>query len=350
MTMGDKIYFLTNDTREYSHEEITALIFAGKLVKRSLIWEKSLPNWIHLEECSDFTDIFKEYDREAEERFKRAEGTDEETLKKREMKKMFETVGEEEIKAKTDWKYILKWITLGVLILFIPVIYFSMTKILHSGTIFDEGTEEDEVEKINISELKYRSGLIRIDDVKGVSIKKVEKSEEDKILQEVILQMRKEDAVKKEKEAGSGKKIVKSSSLFDKVSDDEISAFRRSLLKKTAGKRVEKGAVADSSFGKGGQIELTSKQINSTLKKNYPTIRHCYERALKLDVGTKGRMEVTLHILGNGKVAKVVNNTPRFKGTEMERCVEEIIKSRWQFPSFDGTLTTVTIPFVLSAQ
>ncbi len=348
--MDEKVYFLTNDNREYSHEEITALIFAGKLVKRSLIWEKSLPNWIHLEECADFIDIFKEYDREAEEKFKKAAGKDEETLKKREMKKMFDSVSEEEIKTTTDWKYIFKWIVSGIFILVLPFIYFAISNLVRTGHIFEE-SEEEHIESININDLKYRSGLIRIDEVKGVAIKRVERNEEDKILQEVILQMRREDAEKKQKEEKKPEKsIVRSSSLFDKVSDEELNAFRQSLLQKTGGRRVEDKAAGGTAFAQGGQIELTSKQVNEVLKQNSSTIRHCYERALKLDVGIRGRMEVTLHILGNGKVAKVVNNTPRFKGTEMERCVDEMIRTRWQFPSFEGTMTTVTVPFVLTAQ
>jgi len=345
--MENKIYFLPNDNMEYSHEEISALIFTGKLVKRSLIWEKSLPNWIHLEECSDFDDVFKEYDKEAAEKFKKAEGLDDESIKKREMKKMFEKVSDEKIEHKTDWLYIGKWIVLGMLILFIPLTYHLMTNYVQTGSLFEE--EVESVETLNMNELRYRSGLLRIDEVKGIAIKKVEKREEDKILEEVILQMRKEDAEKQVKEGKPAQKQA-STSLFDKVSDEELNAFRTSFLKKAGSGNVAKGNVADSSFAKGGAVELTSKQINETLKKNYSTIRHCYERALKSDVGIRGRMEVTLHILGNGKVAKVVNNTPRFKGTEMERCVNDMITGKWQFPSFDGTLTTVTIPFVLSAQ
>ena len=352
--MEDKTYFLPNDQREYSHEEITALIFAGKLVKRSLIWEKSLPDWIYLGDFEDFAEIFKEYDREAEEKFKRAEGTDEETLQKREMKKMFENVSEEKIKTTTDWRYIFKWVALGILILIIPTVYYSITNLVKTSSIFE--LEEEETEKLNLRDLKYRSGLIKIDEVKGVAIQKIDKKEEDKILEEIILQMRKEDAAKEIKETKKEKKEqiaekTASASLFDKVSDEELSAFRKSFLKKADSASTAKSAATkDSSFAKGGQIELTSKQINTTIKKNYSTIRHCYERALKTDVGIRGRMEVTLHIIGNGKVAKVVNNTPRFKGTEMERCVNEMITGKWQFPRFEGTLTTVTIPFVLSAQ
>jgi hypothetical protein len=350
-TMEEKIYFLPNENIEYSFEEITALIFDGKLQKKSLIWEKSLIEWTPLEKIQDFTEIFTQYDQLAEEKFKKAMGTDEETIQKREMKKMLDTVSEEEhIEPGTDWKYIFKWITLGVLILMIPVTYYMITSLVQTGTVFDTDDDDSIVEKLNMSDLKYRSGLIRIDEVKGVAIQKVERKEEDKILEEVILQMRREDAEKEQKEAKIAEKAAPKASLFDKVSDEEINAFRSSFLKKAGGGSVAKGSTPDSSFAKGGAVELTSKQINETLKKNYSTIRHCYERALKTDVGIRGRMEVTLHILGNGKVAKVINNTPTFKGTEMERCVSEMITGKWQFPSFDGTLTTVTIPFVLTAQ
>ncbi len=350
--MEEKIYFLPDDNHEYSQEEISALIFDGKLVKRSLIWEKSLPDWIYLGDHGDFKEVFDLYDKEAEEKIKKALGEDEETLQKREMKKMFEDVSEEKIKTSVEWSYVVKWAALGILILLIPAIYFLVTNLAQKGAFFEHDDEQN-IETINISDLKYRSGIIRIDEIKGIEIQKVGKKEEDRILEEVILQMRKEDAVKEEKTAKKGETPTRktaSASLFDKVSDEELKAFRSSFMKKAGAGSTAKPTATESTFAKTGQVELTQKQISEAIKSNYSTIRHCYERALKTDVGVRGRMEVTLHILGNGKVAKVVNNTPRFKGTEMERCVNEMITSRWTFPSFEGTLTTVTIPFVLSAQ
>jgi len=60
-------------------------------------------------------------------------------------------------------------------------------------------------------------------------------------------------------------------------------------------------------------------------------------------------MEVTLHILGNGKVSKVTTDTKKFKGTNMSRCVKSMIKKKWHFPSFNGTVSKITLPFILSS-
>lgn len=344
--MNEKVYRLPNDERDYSFEEIAALILDGKLVKRSHIWEKSLADWIRLGQYDDFTEIFTEYDRMADEKVKQVLGTDEGTLKKREMKQMFEEVNEEKVVQHEEKSGgFLKWIILSVLIIVLPVLFFSIMKFIKTKPVA-VAEKPVEIEDINIEDVKFGSGVMKIDEIKGIKVKKIAKAEEDVILKELLLEIKKENEIIENQNNGAEKK---NTGLFDKVTDEELDAFRNSFMKKVESKTASAKVSSESSLAQGSE-ELTQKQINETIKNNYASIRYCYNKALKSNEGISGKMEVTLHILGNGEVAKVVNETPKFKGTEMDRCVTEQIKKKWTFPKFNGTLSTVTIPFVLTAQ
>lgn len=350
--MNEKIYFLPEDSYEYSFDEITALILEGSLRKKSMVWEKSLPDWVSLEKHPDFTEIFSEYDRIAHEKINQVLGTDEETKQKREMLKMLDDVSvEKQLHPKDNKSHLIKWVIVGTFIILTPVIVFSVINLFKSADPVKAIEKTPVIDDINIDNIKFESGVMKIDEIKGIKVVKVAQAEEDKILKEILLEikneMKKEDtdssaAVQKDapkKEAG----------LFDKVSDEELAAFRSSFMKKVDSKNIATAVTKESKLAQSNE-ELTSKQINETVKNNYGTIKSCYDKALKNNDMISGKMEITIHIMGDGSVAKVINETPKFKGTEMERCVTEQIKKKWMFPKFNGTLSTATIPFVLSAQ
>ncbi|HSW60964.1 MAG TPA: AgmX/PglI C-terminal domain-containing protein, partial [bacterium] len=321
------------------------------LVKRSHIWEKSMTDWVRLGEHPDFTEIFQEYDRMAEENVKQVLGTDDETQKKREIKQMMDEVGTEEQNIDVKKESHFKWVIIALVIIAAPVVFFRVYQLFIHKAIENNETEV-KVDDINIEDLKFGSGVMKIDDIKGITVKKIAKKEEDLILKELLLEIKKEnEAIESEEAAASAEKPKekKNVGLFDTVTDEELDAFRNSFMKKVGSKSVGSKAKAESSFASGGE-ELTQKQINEVVKNNYSSIKYCYDKALKSNEGIGGKMEITLHIIGSGKVAKVINETPKFKGTEMDRCITEQIKKKWKFPPFNGTLSTVTIPFLLAAQ
>ncbi len=349
--MNEKIYRLPNDERDYSFEEIAALILDGRLVKRSHIWEKSMTDWVRLGACQDFTEIFKEYDLMAEEKVKQVLGTDDETQKKRELKQMMEDVGSEEQNIEVKKENHFKWVIIALLIIAAPVVFFRGYQLFVQKNI-EESEPELKIDDINIEDIRFGSGVMKIDDIKGITVKKVAKKEEDLILKELLLEIKKENEAieSQEAQAESEKpKEKKNAGLFDTVTDEELDAFRNSFMKKVGSKTVGSKVKTESSFASGGE-ELTQKQINEVVKNNYSSIKYCYDKALKSNEGIGGKMEITLHIIGSGQVAKVINETPKFKGTEMDRCITEQIKKKWKFPPFNGTLSTVTIPFLLAAQ
>lgn len=349
--MNEKIYFLPDDDREYSFDEINALILDGSIRKNSLIWEQSLPDWVRVAEHPDFIEIFLEHYRIADEKIKQVLGTDDETVQKREMLKMLDDASvENHTVSQPKSHHILKWIAIGIGIVLLPVIVFSIMGLFKKETPQKAAQKQPVIEDINLEDVRFGSGVMKIDSVKGIVIKKVERSVEDTILKEMLLEIKKENEA--EQAAESAKETQpekKSAGLFDKVSDEELDAFRNSFMKKTGSKNVSAKVSTESKLAQNSE-ELTQDQINETIKNYSGTIKFCYDKALKNNDGISGKMEITIHIMGNGSVAKVVNETPKFKGTEMDRCVTEQIKKKWLFPKFNGTLSTVTIPFILSAQ
>ncbi len=345
--MSDARYFLTDDEeRAYSLDEISALIMSGSLVKDSYIWKEGTPEWVQLKQCSDFAEVFEEYERQAKELMDKALGQDKESLERKEMQSFLNEAEQEKISFAGDeksWRSHLSSLTILLLVFLGSVaVLWLYTFVSRKADTKTPTVVRKQREKLNLNDLRFASGVAKLDSVKGIKVKKLKKSEEDSILREALIEEKKAEA---EKEAKEAKKPIKKS-LFDSVSDEELAAFRRRLLHRGRPNRTHKVTVSGSDLA-GGE-ELTSKQIAETLKRYSGTIRSCYNKSLKNDPGLRGRMEVTIHILGNGSVAKVVNNTPRFKGTIMDRCVRTTIKKKWKFPSFKGTLSTVTLPFILS--
>lgn len=358
---------LVDDEQVYSFEEIAEKIVGGHLVKDSLIWEPALPDWVKLRDHPDFHEVFAAYEAEAEEALKKAMGTDAESLERKEMQKMFSDVAREKQALFSEQRPWLRWtITalaciamIGSAVKFLNTLFYTQEGQALLGTVIEEQAETIDIERIRMA-----SGVTKIDEVKGISIKKVDKKKEKDLLAEILADMKREEALEVQQVAAEPQKGTpvaeakaevkkKPASIFDKVSDEEVEQFRRSLLAKGGGYTGSKKAVVRDNTAKMAAIpeELSSRQVAQVVKEHSNnTIAYCYNKSLKLDASLSGKLEVTLSVLGTGRVAKVDTNTQKFKGTNLERCVKDLIKKKWVFPEFNGTLTEVTIPFVLSSE
>ncbi len=342
--MDKKIYYITNNKNPYSFKEIVDQIMDGKLVKESFLWKEGLKDWQKLKDFEEFQDELAKFDKIAEEQLKKMLGEDEESKKNKELQSILLEANDEEIDFAKEKKPLpIKNIVILIVLLFVSAgIYFFYAKILNEKPVAKKIVAKKE-EKIDTEKMKFSSGIMKIDKIEKikVKIKKISKAEEKAILKEALVEIKRE---KKQKKLGQHK----NTSIFDTVSDSEVANFRNSMFKNSNMRLKTRKIKTDDKFFKGAD-ELSSRQVAKVVKKNYKYIKYCYNKALKTDVNLHGKMEVTIHILGTGRVAKVVDNTKRFHGTNMDRCVKNIIKKKWIFPKFNGTLTTVTIPFVLSA-
>lgn len=363
----ERKFRLVDDDHAYTFEEIAEKITNGGLLKNSYIWEPSLTDWVKLKDYPDFAQIFAAYEAQAEESMKKALGTDEESLERKEMQKMFSDVAKEKQSLFSEHRPWFRWTVTALACI---AMIGSAVKVMYTLFYTKEGqellgtvVEETPMETIDLERVRMASGVTKLDEVKGIAIKRVEKSREKELLAEILADIKKEEAQEAAQQqaqaAAAGQTVAKQeppkkkAGLFDKVSDEEIEQFRRSLLAKktTAGPQKEIGKIGGAEKPVEIQEELSSKQISKVVKENSSTtIAYCYNRSLKLDASLSGKLEVTVSVLGSGRVAKVETNTQKFKGTNLEQCVKDMIKKKWAFPQFNGTITEVTIPFLLSSE
>ncbi|MCK5807490.1 DUF4339 domain-containing protein [bacterium] len=344
--MSDNRYFFVNDDKAHEFDEVAALIFAGSLIRDTLIWKEGTPDWIKIKDCHDFDDIFAAYKEEAKELMDKAMGRDKESLENNEMREFLADAEKEESsfeQSGKSWKSYLSHVTILLFVL------LGSVALLWGYTLYQnrENSEQKTIvqqkkEELNLNNLRFASGVTKLDSIKGITVKRVARREEDTILREALIAERKEALAKEPKK----KKAALKRGLFDKVSDDELVAFRQRLLSRGQRASTHKVKVRGKAALSGD--ELSSKQVTMTIKRFEGTVRSCYNKSLKNDPHLRGRMEVTIHVLGSGKVVKVVNNTSKFRGGTMDRCVRTTIMKKWKFPKFNGTLSTVTIPFILS--
>lgn len=366
-----KKYYLPKIEKPFEFEEVAEKILKGELVKNDFIWFKGLENWIPVKDVSDFEPVFEVYRKEAEKHIAKALGEDEESKKNDEMRSILSENDDETMDFDSDISFLPEWITPGRIFVFFLIIFaftgfFYFYRFIYVDSLekHKKAAELTKEDKLELERIRMSSGVSSIDKIEGIKVKKISRSEEEKILAEAYLAFKEDEAKKKaleESKKSGGKKTKratrrkkKSASLFDEVSKEELSDFRKSLIASVSGKRQESFVKKRKSIGRSKDKEmdsgnLSSDQISEVVKENYRYIRHCYNRALKKDMNLRGKLEVTLHILGNGKVAKVETKGRRFKGTDMEACVKRFIKQKWEFPPFEGAISTVTIPFVLSS-
>ncbi|HNT27484.1 MAG TPA: AgmX/PglI C-terminal domain-containing protein [bacterium] len=359
----ERKFRLVNDDHVYTFEEIAEKITNGGLLKSAYIWEPSLTDWVKLKDYPAFAQIFSAYEAQAEESMKKALGTDDEAMERKQTRQLLSDVSKEEQKLAFQQRPVVRW---AITALACVAMLGSAIKVMY--TLFQTkegqellGTVVEELppmETIDLERVRMASGVTKLDEVKGIAVKKVEKSREKELLAEILADIKREEA-QEQAQAAAGQAAAKQeppkkrAGLFDKVSDEEIEQFRRSLLAKNAavGSRKEIGKAGGAEKPVEVQEELSSKQISKVVKEHSSsTIAYCYNRSLKLDASLSGKLEVTVSVLGSGRVAKVETNTQKFKGTNLEQCVKDMIKKKWTFPQFNGTITEVTIPFLLSSE
>lgn len=346
IAMSEARYFFVHDEAPHSFDDIAVLILAGSLQSNTLIWKEGTPDWVRIKKCPDFDEIFSAYREQAKELVDKALGQDAESLERKEMQNFLSSAEEEDVSfsgTESKWKDGVTSVTILLLVL------LGSVGILWGYTLYKRSNQTQRVvaatrkkEELNLRDLRFASGVTKLDSIKGITVKKIAKNEEDDILKEALIAERKQELEAQPEK----KRVAIKRGIFDKVSDDELAAFRQRLISQGRTQPIRKIKSKGKASLSGEQ--LTSNQIALTVKRFNGTIKSCYNKSLKQDPHLSGKMEVTLHILGNGQVAKVVNNTQKFRGGTMDRCVRSTIKKKWKFPTFNGTLSTVTLPFILS--
>ena len=152
-----KQYFLPNNEHPYLFEEITEKILRGELVKKSLIWEKSMPDWTYLEKIDEFSQVFKEYEKIADEKLKKAMGTDDESVKKREMRQLLTEYDGEDLKLEGKHSFLKKLSVFAVILIISGVASFWFYKNSSNKEAEKTPKEQPSSEKLNIEDIDRKS-------------------------------------------------------------------------------------------------------------------------------------------------------------------------------------------------
>lgn len=130
-----------------------------------------------------------------------------------------------------------------------------------------------------------------------------------------------------------------------KKDDDIFDLLDKKEDKKPAAKPSSGGASSGggSAAAKNLPDKLSRSMVQSTVNKYNGRIRNCYTDSNSNKLG--GQVMVNYSIQPNGRVKSASVSTAKFKGTDVGRCVEGVVKSM-KFPETKSPLT-VNYPFML---
>jgi serine/threonine protein kinase len=96
-------------------------------------------------------------------------------------------------------------------------------------------------------------------------------------------------------------------------------------------------------------VKLTPELVQTTLTRESPAVRKCFERHQALLPSAAGSMKVRWTIQLTGEVSAVEFLEPAFKGSALDGCITRAVKG-FRFPKNLGPPRTMTIPFTYAAR
>lgn len=108
--------------------------------------------------------------------------------------------------------------------------------------------------------------------------------------------------------------------------------------------RVLASATAESPEVDG---ELTPAQIARVMERHLPSLRNCYERALRRNRKLEGRIVIPFEILRTGRVSNLDLEDDELGSREVSRCIRRRAK-HWRFPRPRGGSVFVAYPVMFS--
>lgn len=96
-------------------------------------------------------------------------------------------------------------------------------------------------------------------------------------------------------------------------------------------------------------VKLTPELVQTTLTRESPAVRKCFERHQALLPSSAGSMKVRWTIQLSGEVSAVELLEPTFKGSALDGCITRAVKG-FRFPRNLGPPRTMTIPFTYAAR
>jgi len=111
--------------------------------------------------------------------------------------------------------------------------------------------------------------------------------------------------------------------------------------------KPERIVVLQSASAKSGDEALSKESLDGVVNEHADDVSACYDAALNVWPGLKGRVATSFVIWFDGQVALARTGESTLDNPMLECCINTAIRS-WSFPKpKDGTIALVTFPFTL---
>jgi hypothetical protein len=113
---------------------------------------------------------------------------------------------------------------------------------------------------------------------------------------------------------------------------------------------VKRVVVLSLGSARDGAAVLSNESVSAMISAHADEVGACYDGALQVWPGLKGRMAPSVVIWFDGSVAFVHTQESSLDNPALECCINTAVRS-WQFgPPEDGNIAIVSLPFVLGPQ
>jgi hypothetical protein len=126
-----------------------------------------------------------------------------------------------------------------------------------------------------------------------------------------------------------------------------VAKITKRVLADLHGPQPERVVVLQSSSTKPGDQVLSKESLDSVVYDHAADVSACYDAALAVWPGLKGRIATSFVIWFDGQVAMARTGETTLGNPMLECCINTAVRS-WTFPKpKDGSIALVTFPFTL---
>jgi len=126
-----------------------------------------------------------------------------------------------------------------------------------------------------------------------------------------------------------------------------VAKVAKRVLAGLVGPKPERVIVLQSASAKPGDEVLSKESLDTVVNEHASDVSACYDAALAVWPGTKGRVATSFVIWFDGQVALARTGESTLDNPMLECCINTAVRS-WTFPKpKDGSIALVTFPFTL---
>jgi hypothetical protein len=129
-----------------------------------------------------------------------------------------------------------------------------------------------------------------------------------------------------------------------------VAGLVKRALPSTGPENVKRVVVLNVGSARDDQPSLSKENVNAMITAHAEEVGACYDGALEVWPGLRGRMAPHVVIWFDGTVALVHTQESSLDNPALECCINTAVRS-WRFgPPSDGNIAIVSLPFVLGPQ